>query len=129
MTFWGAVKSGYGNYVNFRDRAPRAAFWYWVLWQAIVTVAIALVEGGGQGTTGPGTLAFHYEAGPLALLWHLANLLPGLGLSVRRLHDLDKSGWWSLIAVVPLVGAIVLAAWFVNKGTTGANRFGPDPLA
>lgn len=58
----------------------------------------------------------------------LINPLPGIAVSVRRLHDLDRSGWWLLIALVPLIGAIVLLAWFCSRGIGGANRFGPDPL-
>jgi uncharacterized membrane protein YhaH (DUF805 family) len=53
--------------------------------------------------------------------------LPGIAVSVRRLHDRDYSGWWFLI-VLTGIGAIVLLVWFCMRGTAGANRFGPDPL-
>ena len=62
------------------------------------------------------------------LIVTLAMLLPTLAVGVRRLHDTDRSGWWLLIAFIPLVGIIVLIIFFVHKGTTGPNRFGPDPL-
>jgi uncharacterized membrane protein YhaH (DUF805 family) len=52
-----------------------------------------------------------------------------LGIGMRRLHDLDKSGWWLLLALIPLLGALVLLFFFVQRGTVGDNRFGPDPLA
>ncbi|MET0531317.1 MAG: DUF805 domain-containing protein, partial [Microvirga sp.] len=58
----------------------------------------------------------------------LAFLLPGIAVSVRRLHDTDRSGWWMLLLFVPLVGAIVLIVWFCMRGTIGQNRFGADPL-
>jgi uncharacterized membrane protein YhaH (DUF805 family) len=61
-------------------------------------------------------------------IFSLAVLLPGIAVSVRRLHDLDRSGWWLLLAFVPVVGIIVLLIWFCTKGTDGSNRFGPDPL-
>jgi uncharacterized membrane protein YhaH (DUF805 family) len=57
----------------------------------------------------------------------LALLLPGLAVSIRRLHDLDRTGWWILIALTG-IGAILLIIWYVMKGTDGPNRFGPDPL-
>ncbi|MDG4768408.1 DUF805 domain-containing protein [Solwaraspora sp. WMMD406] len=57
----------------------------------------------------------------------LALLLPSLAVGVRRLHDTDRSGWWLLIALIPIVGAIVLLVFFVLDGTHGPNRFGPDP--
>jgi uncharacterized membrane protein YhaH (DUF805 family) len=65
------------------------------------------------------------------LLWlaALTNLLPGISVTVRRLHDTDRSGWWYWIGLIPLVGAILLLIWFCTRGTDGANRFGPDPLS
>ena len=54
--------------------------------------------------------------------------LPTLAVQVRRLHDLDRSGWWILISLIPLVGAIILLVWACSKGTEGENRFGSDPL-
>jgi uncharacterized membrane protein YhaH (DUF805 family) len=58
----------------------------------------------------------------------LINLLPGLSVLVRRLHDRDKSGWWFWFLFVPIVGFIVLLVWFCTKGTTGPNQYGDDPL-
>ncbi len=54
----------------------------------------------------------------------LALLLPGLAVAVRRLHDVDRSGWWYLLVLVPVVGIVVLVVWFCRKGTAGPNRFG-----
>jgi uncharacterized membrane protein YhaH (DUF805 family) len=59
----------------------------------------------------------------------LAVLLPGIAVSIRRLHDTDRSGWWLLIVLVPLVGAILLIVWYCTEGTRGPNRFGADPKA
>jgi len=55
--------------------------------------------------------------------------LPGLALGIRRLHDLDRNGWWILLALIPIVGLIILIIWFCTKGTEGPNRFGPNRLA
>jgi len=125
-----AVKSFYGNYVNFAGRSPRSAYWWWVLFYVIIAVIIAMVEGGGHGGGMPGGgFSYNYSGGPIAIVWSLVNLIPGIALGVRRLHDIDKSGWWLLIGLIPLVGAIILLVWFATRGTAGPNRFGPDPLA
>lgn len=63
----------------------------------------------------------------LWLLWSLFVFIPNLAVSIRRLHDTDKSGWMILIGLIPLVGAIVLFVFYLMEGTAGPNRFGPDP--
>jgi uncharacterized membrane protein YhaH (DUF805 family) len=63
----------------------------------------------------------------LAFLYGLAGFLPSLGVMVRRLHDVNRSGWWWLIALIPFVGAILLIVWEATDGTPGDNRFGPNP--
>lgn len=128
MNFVEAVKSGYTNYVNFAGRAQRSAYWWWVLFQVGVGLAIALIEGGGSFSSGGGSMKFAVVGGTFSMIWSLINLLPGIAVAVRRLHDLDKSGWWLLIGLIPLVGAIILLVWFCSSGTGGANRFGADPL-
>lgn len=127
MNFVDAVKSGYQNYANFSGRAPRSAFWWWVLFQILVHVLIAILFGGGRMMHEPGQMGFNYQGGLVANLWSLANFLPGLALAVRRLHDIDKSGWWVLIALIPVIGWIVLVVWYAQKSDSGANRFGPAP--
>lgn len=129
MNFVEAIKSGYQNYVNFSGRSSRSAFWWWVLFQIIVSGVIMAVEGGGSSQTTDGMMSASYNAGPIGIIWSLANLLPGIAVGVRRMHDIDKSGWWLLIALIPLVGWIILIVWYATKGTGGANRFGADPLA
>jgi uncharacterized membrane protein YhaH (DUF805 family) len=61
-------------------------------------------------------------------LVELGLFLPSLGVIVRRLHDLDKSGWWYFFVIVPLVGPIMMLVWLCTRGTNGGNRFGNDPL-
>ena len=126
MTFQDAIKSGYQNYVTFSGRATRSEFWWWGLFQLISSLVIMMIFGGGHLVMGDATVRMHYEGGLVANLWSLANLLPGIAVGVRRLHDIDKSGWWTLIFLIPLVGAIILIVWYCTKGTLGANRFGPE---
>jgi len=114
MNFVEAIQSGFSNYVNFSGRAQRSAYWWWFLFVIIVDIVASLIDG---------MLGVQI----VAALAGLAMLLPSIAVGVRRLHDLDKSGWWLLIGLIPLIGAIVLIIFFVQKGTTGPNRFGPDP--
>ena len=116
MTFGQAISSGFSNYVDFSGRAYRSEYWYWVLFVILAEIVTSIVDYviGYQLTTG---------------LFGLAVFLPGLAVGVRRLHDVDRSGWWLLLGLIPLIGAIVLIIWFCTRGTPGPNRFGPDPLA
>jgi uncharacterized membrane protein YhaH (DUF805 family) len=133
MNFTQAVSSGYRKYVTFGGRASRSEYWWWVLFIILSSIVVGIVEsalglGSGAVTELEGGLSASYAGGPLSIIWSLANLLPGIAVGVRRLHDTDRSGWWLLISFIPLIGAIVLLVFFCTKGTTGPNRFGHDPL-
>lgn len=115
MGFGQAISSGFSNYVNFSGRACRSEFWFWALFVSIgVAVTMAIDNVIGMFITYP--------------IFGLAMFLPGLAVTVRRLHDTDRSGWFILLGLIPLVGAIILLIWYCTKGTDGPNRFGPDPL-
>jgi uncharacterized membrane protein YhaH (DUF805 family) len=133
MNFVESVKSVYGNFVNFSGRACRSEYWWFVLFNLIVSVVIGFVEvslglGSGMVSSGGGGVSASFAGGPLSIIWMLINLIPSIAVGVRRLHDTDRSGWWLLIALIPIVGGIILIVWFATKGTTGPNRFGEDPL-
>jgi uncharacterized membrane protein YhaH (DUF805 family) len=119
MTFAQAITAGFQNYVNFAGRAIRSEFWYWFLFAVLVSIAASVIDA---------VLFSELELSPISTLAGLAMFLPGLAISIRRLHDLDRSGWWFLLIFVPLVGAIILLIWNCTRGTVGPNRFGPDPL-
>ena len=116
MTFTQAIRSGFANYVNFRGRAVASEFWWWQLFVLLVAFALGMVDG-----------ALDPNADVIADIWALAVLLPGLAVSVRRLHDSDMSGWWLFALMIPFVGLVLLLVWFIQDGTPGYNRFGPDP--
>jgi uncharacterized membrane protein YhaH (DUF805 family) len=121
MNFGQAIKSGFVNYVTFSGRAARSEFWYWSLFVVLVTLAAGIID----------RAVFDVEEGSTGLFGPLVSLiffLPGLAVAARRLHDLDRSAWWLLI-IFTIVGIILLIVWDCIKGTTGTNRFGPDPLA
>jgi uncharacterized membrane protein YhaH (DUF805 family) len=121
MGFTEAISSGFRNYVNFSGRAARSEFWFWVLFSILVSIAAGIIDFGLFG--------IRDGVSPISSLTSLALFLPGLAVSVRRLHDTDRSGWWILLFLIPLIGAIVLLVWYCSRGTPGGNRFGPDPLA
>lgn len=117
MGFVESISSGLRNYFNFSDRAPRSEYWYWVLFAVLISLAAAILDGViGAASSKP----FHFIAG-------LVVFVPSIAVSVRRLHDLDSTGWW-LLLVFTGIGDILLLAWDCMKGTDGPNRFGPDPL-
>lgn len=68
------------------------------------------------------------DQGLFSLVYSVAVLIPSVAVGVRRLHDLDRSGWWLLIMLIPLLGTLLLLIYFCLRGTVGPNRFGPDPL-
>ncbi len=105
------------NYTGFSGRARRTDFWMFALISFGIYVALAIIEGiiGTMGIIG--------------VLYGLAVMLPGIAVSMRRLHDTDRSGWWLLICLVPFVGAIVLLIFYCLEGTKGDNQYGPDPKA
>jgi uncharacterized membrane protein YhaH (DUF805 family) len=116
MGFGDAIKSGFSNYVNFSDRASRSEYWYWVLFVILAEIVTSIID-----------YAISYQV--TTSLFGLAVLLPGIAVAIRRLHDLDRSGWWVFLVCIPLIGAIILIVWYCSKGTEGPNRFGPDRLA
>jgi uncharacterized membrane protein YhaH (DUF805 family) len=106
------------RYADFDGRAGRPEFWWFALLNVIVTVVVLIV---GYAVLGSAHGAI------LADLYTLLVLLPSLGVEIRRLHDTDRSGWWILIALVPIVGGIVLIVFLALAGTPGPNRYGAAP--
>jgi uncharacterized membrane protein YhaH (DUF805 family) len=114
MNFVDAIKSGFDNYVGFSGRAARSEYWFWTLFVIVANVIAAIVDA-------------LLGLGFIEAIVSLGLFLPGIAVSIRRLHDIDRTGWWLLIAFTG-VGLIVLLVFDCIKGTTGPNRFGPDPL-
>ena len=104
------------NYANFEGRARRSEFWYFQLFNFIISFVLSFV----LALISESLIAVSY-------LFSLAVLIPSIAVGVRRLHDTNRSGWWMLIGLVPLVGAIVLIYFFASEGTAGPNQYGPDP--
>ncbi|SDK42051.1 DUF805 domain-containing protein [Aliiruegeria lutimaris] len=117
MTFQEAVKTCLNKYADFKGRARRPEYWWFVLFIWIGNVVFGLLD----------RLLLGAGNGLLGVIWGLAVLVPAIAVGVRRLHDLDKSGWWLLLGLIPIIGTIVLIWWFVQPGTKGKNQFGAEP--
>jgi len=113
----GALK----KYAVFSGRAQRSEFWYFVLFNIIVSVVLSLIDrilGTTYGSAG---------AGILSSIYSLAVLIPSIAVAVRRLHDTDRSGWWILIGLIPIIGWIVLIVFYVKDSQPGENKYGLNP--
>ena len=109
------------KYAVFGGRARRKEYWYFFLFNALIGIVLAIVYGV-TGTLVPGA-----GIGLLGGLYSLAVFIPGFAVTVRRLHDTGKSGWWLLIFLVPLVGVIVFLVFMVKDSQPGENQYGPNP--
>ena len=109
------------QYAVFTGRARRRAYWMFVLLNFALFVILMGVD--------VYALGFTLGTGVLSTLYSLAITVPALAVVVRRLHDTNRSGWWLLVGLVPLVGGIVLLVFLVSAGTAGENSYGPDPRA
>lgn len=110
------------RYAEFSGRSRRKEFWLFELLLVVVSIVVGLIEGMLGINTMVGGLY-----GPLTTLFALGTIVPSIAVGIRRLHDTDRSGWWLLIALVPIIGALVLLFFYVSDGTKGPNRFGADP--
>ena len=113
MSFPDAVRSVLTQYAVFSGRSRRSEYWYYALAYMIAYVVLMLID----NVLGTGFLA---------LLLSLALLVPTLAVAIRRLHDTNRSGWWVLISLIPLVG-LILIVFLATDGTPGPNTYGPDP--
>ena len=157
------------RYAHFNGRSRRKEYWMWILFQVIVGIVLSFIDAalglGGQatGTTSavPGSVAAagNLRGGILSNIFSLAVLLPNIAVAVQRMHDIDRSGWYILLPMVPvfvaifavagsaasgnmgvmilagvaglaaLVCSILVFVWYCTAGTPGPNRFGNDPKA
>lgn len=111
---------GLKKYVQFNGRARRAEYWNFVLYSTLITIVLGIIE----STAGMSSV---FSQGALSMFFNLFVLLPSLAVSVRRLHDTNTSGWFMLIAIIPLIGMIALIYKFVKEGDTTANQYGANP--
>ncbi|WP_421269923.1 DUF805 domain-containing protein [Aeromonas veronii] len=106
------------QYAAFSGRARRTEYWMFVLCNVIVMLLLGMVDKliGGDNEL-------------ISSIYSLAVLLPSLAVAARRLHDTDRSAWWLLLGLIPIIGTLVLIYFMVCNGQQGPNRFGDDPKA
>ena len=116
----------YKRYFDFQGRSNRSEYWLFALFWALISIPYYYVVL--RDPTG-------YMGNPVSMaivaiymIAALGSFIPSLAVSVRRLHDTDKSGWLLLLWLIPLLGALILLVFFVLPGTKGPNKYGPDPL-
>ncbi|WP_103535919.1 DUF805 domain-containing protein [Streptomyces sp. SM11] len=102
------------NYAGFSGRARRKEYWMFALISFVISLVLSIIG----GLIGTDFLSYIYT---------VAILVPALAVGVRRLHDTGRSGWWLLIALVPLVGAIVLIVFLASEGKPETNQYGVNP--
>ena len=107
-------KKGLRNYANFSGRARRKEYWYFLLMQIILIIIAMVLD----------TIIFDSDIGLFYLVVALGLFLPGVAVTIRRLHDTNHSGWWFLISLVPLIG-IVLIVFLVRETKFETNQWGP----
>lgn len=105
------------QYADFKGRARRKEYWMFTLFNVLIMIALKIVGGGDEGDAGD----------MLSGLYSFAVLLPSIGVTVRRLHDTGRSGWWALLMLVPLVGTLVLFYFALLDSQPGSNEYGPNP--
>ncbi|HOI27311.1 MAG TPA: DUF805 domain-containing protein [Paludibacteraceae bacterium] len=104
------------NYATFNGRARRKEYWMFTLFNLIITLVLMGID-------------IALQLGYLQIIYAVAVLLPSLAVSVRRLHDTNRSGWWLFIALIPFIGSIWLLVLMVIEGEHQENQYGPDPKA
>jgi uncharacterized membrane protein YhaH (DUF805 family) len=113
------------QYADFNGRARRTEYWMFQLFSLLVIIGIGLLASLMKGIVGSETAAF--LAGILILVYLIAIFIPSLAVTIRRLHDQNKSGWFLLMQLIPWVGGIIIFVFMVSDGTMGSNQYGPDP--
>lgn len=109
MTFADSIKTCFAKYFDFNGRASRSELWWWVLFIFL------------------GSLVLGFISDMVAGLFSLVTLIPSIAVTARRLHDIDKSGWWQLVGLIPVLGWIVVIYWCVLPPVE-PNRFGAQRL-
>lgn len=109
MSFIDAVKACFTKYFDFSGRAKRPEYWWFFLFCFLVSLLLG------------------YVGEMIAMLFSLATFLPSLAVGARRLHDTNRSGWWLLLWLIPVLGWIVLIVFLVQEGETSDNEYGAVP--
>ena len=100
MTFTESIQTCFSKYADFNGRATRSEFWWWVLFVILATFAANILND------------------KLGILISLVTLLPNIAVTARRLHDTNRSGWWQLIGIIPVIGWIIMIVWCIQESVS-----------
>lgn len=117
-TFVNSIAICFNRYFQFGGRAPRAEYWYFTLFATLVGFGAGFADG----------VWFGPQIRVFGSIVNVALFIPSLAVWTRRVHDLDRTGWWWLLAFLPVIGWLILLIWACSPGTRGPNRYGADPL-
>jgi uncharacterized membrane protein YhaH (DUF805 family) len=110
------------KYAVFSGRARRKEYWMFVLFNIIFSVVADIIDRiAGLDITS--------NWGVLSTIYSLAMFIPGLAVAIRRLHDTNRTGWWLLLGLIPIIGAIILLVFMASEGQSSDNQYGPNPKA
>lgn len=115
------------NFINFEGRARRREYWGFILFNFLIVIPISLALALGSTFVSSAPLALLLTT--LQIILSLIVTIPNIAVSVRRLHDLGKSGWWMFLSLIPGIGGLILLVWFMLEGNRHDNVYGPDPKA
>ena len=103
MTFTESIQTCFSKYADFNGRATKSEFWWWVLFVILVSFAANILNN------------------KLGLLISIGTLLPNIAVTARRLHDTNRSGWWQLIGIIPVIGWIIMIVWCVQDSASQSD--------
>lgn len=115
--FVDSVRTVFSKFATFSGRAKRPEFWYFMLFNLVVGLVLFGIDGAIVG--------FSATFYPISTIYALLVLIPTLAVAARRFHDMGHSGWWQLLGIVPLIGAIIIFVWCARRGEDGPNKYGP----
>ena len=124
MVFTQSIASGFSNYINFSGRSGRSEYWYWILFNIVAYLGISVA---GLVLTFLISEVLGFVSFVLYVGFAIAAFIPSFAVMVRRLHDLDRSGWWWLVNFIPFIGFLVFLYFMVQPSDEEENRFGPVP--
>ena len=111
------VDEVFNKYAEFSGRARRSEYWYFILFNVLVGIALGIID----------SVLFGHRMNVFSSLYNLFVFVPSLAVAVRRLHDIGKSGWWWLIMLIPIIGWIWFIILMATDSVPGKNQYGPYP--
>ncbi len=125
MNFWQAIKTCFTKYTTFQGRALRSEYWYFVLFCFITGTILGVLDRALFGD--PVMIGSFTDTSPIGTVFWLATILPSLAVGARRLHDVNRSGWW-LLLYLTVIGMLLILYWTVKAGNQEENDYGPPPV-